>query len=229
MITYLGVVCLLLIIGSNLVHIEGLSMLFAELSYQIFEESTHYYHVMDDVNAELRNPYEYLSIEYYLFFKNWTDAVQWHLEDIIRDPRIDSHEALEVKRRIDRLNQQRTDLVELVDSYFWDKYKHVKMLPMAEINTESPAWALDRLSILCLKIYHMEQEVKRSGVTQMHAMNCDVKLNVLLEQKRDLIKAIDQLLVDIEAGRKYMKVYKQMKMYNDPELNPVLYRKKEGE
>ncbi len=200
-------------------------MLFAELCYQIFEESTSCYHEQDNVDAEMNNPYEYRSIEYYLFLKNWVDAVQWHLEDIIRDPDIEPAEALEIKRRIDRLNQRRTDLVELLDGYFWDKYKNIKILSDATVNTESPAWAIDRLSILCLKIYHMEQEVQRREVPQAHVKMCDDKLSVLLEQKRDLILAINQFLEDIETGRKYMKVYRQMKMYNDPELNPILYKK----
>ena len=200
-------------------------MLFAELCYQIFEESTSCYHQKDCVDAEMVNPYEYKSIEYYLFLKNWIDAIQWHLEDMIRELDIEPMKALEIKRRIDQLNQRRTDLVELLDGYFWNKYKDVKTLSSATVNTESPAWAIDRLSILCLKIYHMSQETQRGEVTQVHVKACEDKLSVLLEQKRDLIRAIDQLLDDIETGHKYMKVYKQMKMYNDPELNPVLYRK----
>lgn len=200
-------------------------MLFAELSYQIFEKATACYHMTDNPEVEAENPYEYGSIEYYLFQKNWIDAVQWHLEDIVRDPDIEPGYALQIKRRIDESNQRRTDVVELIDDYFWDRYKGVKILPHATINTESPAWALDRLSILCLKIYHMEQEVRRVNVTQEHVRKCETKLYVLLEQKHDLIVAINQFLEDIEAGRKYMRVYKQMKMYNDPNLNPVLYRK----
>ncbi|WP_026207638.1 MULTISPECIES: DUF4254 domain-containing protein [Butyricimonas] len=200
-------------------------MLFAELSYQIFEKATACYHVTDNTEVEAENPYEYGSIEYYLFQKNWIDAVQWHLEDIVRDPDIEPGYALQIKRRIDESNQWRTDVVELIDDYFWDRFKEVKILPHATINTESPAWALDRLSILCLKIYHMEQEVRRVNVTQEHVRKCEMKLYVLLEQKHDLIVAINQFLEDIEAGRKYMRVYKQMKMYNDPNLNPVLYRK----
>ena len=174
----------------------------------------------------MNNPYELKTIEYYLYLKNWIDAVQWHFEDIIRDPQIDPVEALTLKRRIDKSNQDRTDLVELIDSYFLDKYKEVKPLSDATINTESPAWAIDRLSILALKIYHMQQEVERADTTEEHRTQCQVKLNILLEQQKDLSSAIDQLLADIEAGRKYMKVYKQMKMYNDPALNPVLYAKK---
>ncbi len=163
------------------------------------------------------------SIEYYLYLKNWIDTVQWHFEDIIRDPNINPEAALVLKRRIDKSNQDRTDLVELIDSYFLDKYKDVTPVEGATINTESPAWAIDRLSILALKIYHMRKEVERTDTPPEHHAQCEKKLNVLLEQKKDLSTAIDQLIADIEAGRKYMKVYKQMKMYNDPALNPVLY------
>ena len=152
--------------------------------------------------------------------------MQWHLEDIIRDPAIDPVKALAIKRRIDKSNQDRTDLVELIDSFFLDKYKHVKVSPNATINTESPAWAVDRLSILTLKIYHMREEVERADATPEHKERCERKLAVLLEQKKDLSLALDQLLTDIHDGKKYMKVYKQMKMYNDPSLNPVLYGKK---
>ncbi len=201
-------------------------MTFSELCNKIFSDCTEYYHTMDDVNAKPVNPFEPGLIEYRLFQKNWIDAVQWHLEDIIRDPNIDPHKALEIKRRIDKSNQNRTDLVEMIDSYFLDKYKNVTPKPTAIINTESPAWAIDRLSILALKIYHMEQEVNRSDVDEEHRKNCQLKLDILLEQRKDLSSAIDQLIVDIEEGRVYMKVYKQMKMYNDPSLNPILYGKK---
>ena len=155
--------------------------------------------------------------------KNWIDTVQWHFEDIIRDPNIDPAAALVLKRRIDKSNQDRTDLVEMIDSYFLDLYKDVQVADNATINTESPAWAIDRLSILFLKIYHMQVEVKRTDVSEEHRQKCQEKLNVLLQQRVDLSSAIDSLLEDIAAGRKYMKVYKQMKMYNDPNLNPVLY------
>ena len=151
--------------------------------------------------------------------------MQWHFEDIIRDPHIDPVEALSLKRRIDRSNQDRTDLVEQIDSYFRQKYSDVNVLPDARLNTESPAWAVDRLSILALKIYHMREQVERTDATDEHRQKCQAKLNVLLEQQRDLSLAIDQLLDDIQAGRKYMKVYRQMKMYNDPSTNPVLYKK----
>ena len=201
-------------------------MVFSNLCNDIFWKSTNDYHITDSVDAPMSNPFELKTIEYYLYLKNCIDAVQWHFEDIIRDPQIDPAEALKLKRRIDKSNQDRTDLVELIDSYFLDKYKEVVPQQDATINTESPAWAIDRLSILALKIYHMQQEVKRTDTTKEHHDQCEAKLAVLLEQKRDLSAAIDQLLADIEAGHKYMKVYKQMKMYNDPALNPVLYAKK---
>lgn len=201
-------------------------MNFSEKCYRIFEQAAEAYHVTDNVDATVHNPYEVKSIEFYLYLKNWIDAVQWHLEDIIRNPSIDPVEALAIKRRIDKSNQDRTDLVELIDSFFLDKYKDVKILPDATINTESPAWAIDRLSILILKIYHMQQEVNRPDADMEHKARCEQKLAVLQEQKKDLSMALDQLLTDIKAGRKYMKVYKQMKMYNDPELNPVLYAAK---
>ncbi len=200
-------------------------MNFSERSYSIFEKATADYHLKDDVNATVHNPYEVKSIEFYLYLKNWIDAVQWHLEDIIRDPSIDPVKALALKRRIDKSNQDRTDLVELIDCFFLEKYKNIQPLPTATINTESPAWAVDRLSILALKIYHMRQEVERPGADAAHKAKCEKKLAVLSDQKKDLSTALDQLLDDIQAGRKYMKVYKQMKMYNDPALNPVLYGK----
>lgn len=201
-------------------------MAFSNLCNSIFEKSVVDYHVTDSVDAPMNNPYELKTIEYYLYLKNWIDAVQWHFEDIIRDPQIEPNAALTLKRRIDKSNQDRTDLVELIDSYFLDKYKDVKPMAEATINTESPAWAIDRLSILALKIYHMQKEVERTDTTPEHHAQCKAKLDILLEQKQDLSSAIDQLLADIESGKKYMKVYKQMKMYNDPALNPVLYAKR---
>ncbi|MDR0744231.1 MAG: DUF4254 domain-containing protein [Tannerella sp.] len=199
---------------------------FSEKCYPIFERATNDYHKANDTDASVHNPYEEKSIEFYLYLKNWIDAVQWHLEDIIRDPEIDPEKALVIKRRIDKSNQDRTDLVELIDGYFLDTYKNIAVLPDATINTESPAWAVDRLSILVLKIYHMQQETERRDVSPEHIETCKKKLIVLLEQKNDLTLALDRLLDDIREGRKYMKVYKQMKMYNDPSLNPVLYGKK---
>ena len=200
-------------------------MPFAEHCNKIFDQEIVRYHVTDDVDAKADNPYDEGTIDNSLYRKCWIDTVQWHLEDIIRDPDIDPKAALALKRRIDRSNQERTDLVEEIDSYFRDKYKDVKPLPGATLNTESPAWAIDRLSILALKIYHMVEQSERDDASEEHRARCHAKLLVLLEQRDDLSLAINQLLDDIEAGRKYMKVYRQMKMYNDPSTNPVLYAK----
>ena len=200
-------------------------MTFTQLCNKVFNMAINDYHVKDDVDTVINNPYDRDSIENRLYLKCWIDTVQWHLEDIIRDPHIDPLEALKLKRRIDRSNQDRTDLVEQIDSYFRMKYNDVKILPNATINTESPAWAVDRLSILALKIYHMKEQAERNDASAEHKEKCQKKLDVLLEQQVDLSTAIDQLLDDTENGRKYMKVYKQMKMYNDPSTNPVLYGK----
>jgi len=196
--------------------------MFSNLAFKIFEESINHYHVKDDVNQAFSNPYPKDKIEHLLYRKNWIDTVQWHYEDIIRDPEIDPVAALVLKRKIDASNQDRTDLVEYIDSYFLKKYENISANRDATINTESPAWAIDRLSILALKIYHMQEEAQRSNASEAHRTKCSEKLAVLLEQRQDISTAIDQLLADIEAGKKYMKVYKQMKMYNDDELNPVL-------
>lgn len=193
---------------------------------EIFDRSVADYHKLDNVDSPCVNPYEDGSFEAILYSKNWVDAVQWHLEDIIRDPEIDPVAALELKRRIDRSNQVRTDMVENIDTWFRNKYKDVKVSENATINTESPAWALDRLSILALKIWHMREQAERTDADPEHIAKCQGKLDVLLEQRKDLSEAIDTLIEDIAAGRKYMKVYRQMKMYNDPSTNPVLYAKK---
>lgn len=200
-------------------------MSFSEQYNKIFQRAIDDYHVQDDIDTPISNPYDDGTIENRLYLKCWIDTVQWHFEDIIRDPHIDPTEALTLKRRIDRSNQDRTDLVEQIDSYFRQKYAEVKVLPGARINTESPAWAIDRLSILALKIYHMREQAERQDASKEHKDTCKAKLNVLLEQQKDLGTAIDQLLEDIQEGRKYMKVYRQMKMYNDPSTNPVLYKK----
>lgn len=200
-------------------------MSFSEQCNKIFQRAIDDYHVHDDIDTPINNPYDDGTIENRLYLKCWIDTVQWHFEDIIRDPHIDPMEALTLKRRIDRSNQDRTDFVEQIDSYFRQKYSEVKVLPDARINTESPAWAIDRLSILALKIYHMREQVERQDASKEHKDTCTAKLNVLLEQQKDLGTAIDQLLEDIQEGRKYMKVYRQMKMYNDPSTNPVLYKK----
>lgn len=200
--------------------------MFSKLAYSVFEQSIKDYHKHDNVDQPISNPYSNDTFEHLLYLKNWIDTVQWHLEDIIRDPNIDPVAALKLKRRIDASNQERTDMVEYIDSYFLKKFSGVKVKDNAKINSESPAWAFDRLSILALKIYHMNEEATREDATQDHRNACQVKLNILLEQRSDLSTAIDDLLTDIENGDKFMKVYKQMKMYNDDELNPVLYQNK---
>jgi len=200
-------------------------MSFTEKANQIFKQAIRDYHLKDHVDTPIANPYDRESIDYDLYLKCWIDTVQWHLEDIIRDPHIAPTDALALKRRIDRSNQDRTDLVEEIDSYFRKLYQEVKPMPEARLNTESPAWAVDRLSILALKIWHMQEQVDRQDATPEHIQKCQAKLDVLKEQQVDLSTAIDQLLEDIAAGRKYMKVYRQMKMYNDPATNPILYKK----
>ena len=200
-------------------------MTFTEKANKIFNQAIRDYHLKDNVDTPINNPYERDTIEYSLYLKCWIDTVQWHLEDIIRDPHIDPAEALGLKRRIDRSNQDRTDLVEEIDTYFRKVYADVQPQADARLNTESPAWATDRLSILALKIWHMKEQTERKDADTEHVQKCQAKLDVLLEQQVDLSMAIDQLLEDIEAGRKYMKVYRQMKMYNDPATNPVLYKK----
>ncbi len=201
-------------------------MNFVELSNQIFSTAVQDYHTTDNVDAPIRNPYAEGTIEHDLYLKNWIDTVQWHLEDIIRDPEIDPVAALVLKRRIDHSNQERTDLVERIDSYFWEQYHSVTPKAGAKINTESPAWAIDRLSILHVKIYHMQEQVNRTDVSAEQHEKCAAKLAVLREQLQDMTTSISQLLADYASGERIMKVYRQMKMYNDPTLNPVLYAKK---
>lgn len=198
-------------------------MTFAQQCNEIFDRCVEAYHITDDIDAPVANPFAPGTVEHTLFEKNLIDARQWHMEDVIRDPAIDPVAALELKRRIDRSNQERTDLVEEIDDYFRRKYADVKPAPDATINTETPAWAVDRLSILALKIYHMNLEANRADAAPEHRARCAGKLDVLLQQRADLSQAIDALLADIAAGRKFMKVYKQMKMYNDTDTNPVLY------
>lgn len=193
----------------------------------IFKEVIEKYHILDDVNQVYENPYDKKEniLAHLLYEKCWIDTVQWHYEDLIRLPNINPKEALILKRKIDTSNQKRTDIVEYMDSYFLEKYKHVTIKKKATYNTESPAWAIDRLSILALKIYHMNKEVLRHSASENHKKKCQEKLDILLLQQKDLSNAISELLKDIENGNKYMKIYKQMKMYNDEELNPVLYQK----
>ena len=197
----------------------------SKLAIEIFNKSVNDYHVYDDISRLPINPYEKKSFEHLLYEKNWIDTVQWHYEDIIRDPEIDPVEGMKLKRKIDSSNQNRTEMVEYIDSYFLNLYSNIDSTKEAKVNSESPAWAIDRLSILILKIYHMDEESKRTDVSENHRKNCQDKLDVLLEQQKDLSGSIDQLLEDISNGVKKMKVYKQMKMYNDESLNPVLYKK----
>ena len=199
-------------------------MSFSTLAWKIFNEAISHYHILDDVDASSKNSYEQGSLEHLLYSKNWIDTVQWHLEDIIRDENIDPTEALKLKRTIDSSNQKRTDLVEYIDSWFLQKYQNISPNSDAKLNSETPAWAVDRLSILALKVYHMKLEAHRESASDEHRKNCSAKLDTLLEQQKDLSEAIDQLLFDIENGNIKMKVYKQMKMYNDESLNPILYQ-----
>jgi hypothetical protein len=192
---------------------------------QLFDEVIKNYHVIDEVDQPFENPFDSKSFEHLLYRKNWIDTVQWHYEDIIRLPNIDPVEALVLKRKIDASNQDRTDMVEYIDSYFLEKFKNVTVKEGAKINSETPAWAIDRLSILALKIYHMREEATRESASEEHRAKCQEKLNVLLEQRVDLSTAIDDLLNDFATGEKYVKVYKQMKMYNDADTNPMLYKK----
>lgn len=210
------------LISENLIFKEMLT----EQANVIFCRAIDDYHRHDNVDTPIENPYAEGSLEFLLYHKNWIDTVQWHLEDIIRDPHIDPIDALNLKRRIDRSNQVRCDMVEYIDSYLLDKYNDIVPAADARINTETPAWAIDRLSILALKIYHMRAEVERDDVDEEHRTACQKKLDVLIQQQQDLSIAIEELIEDIEAGRKYMKVYRQMKMYNDPSLNPILYAQK---
>lgn len=191
----------------------------------IFQRAIDDYHRYDDIDHPITNPYDSQSLEHLLYLKCWIDTVQWHMEDVVRNPDIAPQDGLNWKRRIDKQNQIRTDTVEYIDSYYLQQFSDVTVKAGARVNTESPAWAIDRLSILALKIYHMEQETKRVDVDQTHLASCQTKLAVLLEQRKDLSQSIDELLIDIASGDKYMKAYRQMKMYNDPSLNPILYGK----
>ena len=201
-------------------------MNFVETSTCIFAQVVKDYHRTNDEDYPINNPYEQGTIEHDLYLKNWIDVVQWHLEDIIRDPQINPVDALALKRRIDKSNQDRTDLVERIDTYFWNMFHNVPAQANAKINTESPAWAVDRLSILHIKIYHMQEQVDRTDVSAEQHEKCAQKLAVLLEQLDDMTSSITQLLEDYASGERVMKVYRQMKMYNDPTLNPVLYGQK---
>jgi Protein of unknown function (DUF4254) len=201
-------------------------MLNANQCYRAFQQSIDDYHVKDDVDTTVKNLYPAGSFEHLLYAKNWIDTVQWHLEDIIRLPEINPIEALQIKRRIDKSNQERTDMVEKMDDYFLEQFKSVTPKSSAKINSETPAWLLDRMSILLLKIYHMKEQTERKDASADHIEKCKLKLDVLTEQKTDMRLAFDQLMEDIKSGDRKMKVYRQMKMYNDASLNPMLYQKK---
>jgi hypothetical protein len=198
-------------------------MLQANDCYTIFQQSVDDYHIADHVDTTIKNPYPSGSFNALMYAKNWIDTVQWHLEDIIRVPTIDPVEALKIKRRIDKSNQDRTDMVEKVDDYFLEQFKNIKAQPGTRINSETPAWLLDRMSILMLKIYHMKEQTQRSNVDEAHLKSTNAKLAILLEQKSDMQLAYDELIDDISHGKRRFKVYRQMKMYNDASLNPMLY------
>jgi hypothetical protein len=195
----------------------------AQFCSAIFKKTILDYHTTDEVDAELKNPYPQSSIEHILYHKAWIDTVQWHLEDIIRDPKINPAEALQIKRRIDASNQERTDMVEKLDDIILAEFAMVSPDADAKLNTESVGWAIDRLSILCLKLYHMQEQVNRTDANEEHKNKCTFKLRVLQEQEIDLSLALNQLIEDISKGKRKVKVYRQMKMYNDESLNPVLY------
>lgn len=200
-------------------------MLSADECYTIFQKSIDDYHVKDDVDGSIKNPFAGGSFESLLYLKNWIDTVQWHLEDIIRNPDIAPVEALQIKRRIDKSNQDRTDTVEKMDDFFLSTFKNVQYAHGARINSETPAWLLDRMSILLLKIFHMKEQTERKDASIQHLAKCREKLAVLEEQKADMRKAFDELIEDIGTGMRRFKVYRQMKMYNDATLNPMLYNK----
>ncbi len=194
------------------------------LCNQVFNESINHYHVSDNIDQPMPRMYEAGDVKDLLFKKNWIDTVQWHLEDEIRDPGIDPSKALMIKQKIDKSNQDRTDIVELLDHLLAEEFKNVLIATDATVNTETPAWAIDRLSILALKIFHMNEAAHRENASQQHRDECSQKLKVLLQQQTDLSLSINQLLIDLESGKKVLKLYKQMKMYNDPALNPILYK-----
>jgi hypothetical protein len=203
-------------------------MVSADQCYTVFQKSINDYHTIDNVDAPLKNPYKEGSFEALLYVKNWIDTVQWHLEDIIRKPEINPSEGIAIKRRIDKSNQDRTDKVELMDDYFLEQFKEIQAKTGARINSETPAWLLDRMSILMLKIYHMKEQTERNDATQEHIEKCSERLSVLMEQKNDMRLAFDELIEDIRLGSRKFKVYRQMKMYNDASLNPMLYQPKKN-
>jgi hypothetical protein len=198
----------------------------SSLCNKIFEDVINDYHRYNKIDQPIENPYPLNTLEHLLYLKCWIDTAQWHMEDVVRNPEIDPVEGLQWKRTIDKSNQERTDVVEYIDSYFLDEFANVVPKKEAKVNSESPAWVIDRLSILALKVFHMREETKRTDASEEHITACLKKLDILLLQRTDLSQSLDELIEDIKNGDKYMKVYKQMKMYNDPHLNPILYNKK---
>jgi len=203
-------------------------MLTADQCYRIFQHSIEDYHVRDHVDVPIKNPYAKESFESLLYLKNWIDTVQWHLEDIIRKPDINPYDGIEIKRRIDKSNQDRTDTVEKMDDHFLESFKNISPRADARVNSETPAWLLDRMSILMLKIYHMKEQAERKDAGADHVARCQAKLGLLMEQKNDMRSAFDELIEDIRLGKRKFKVYRQMKMYNDATLNPMLYNQKKS-
>jgi hypothetical protein len=201
-------------------------MLSATECYKVFQRSIEDYHIHDDVDAPIKNPFPQNTFEYLLYLKNWIDTVQWHLEDIIRLPDIDPAEGIRIKRRIDSSNQERTDTVERIDDYFLDQFRNIAPKHGARINSETPAWLLDRMSILMLKIFHMKEQTLRKDADEEHLAKCRAKLHILLEQQEDMEQAYNELIEDFRNGDRRFKVYRQMKMYNDASLNPMLYNQK---
>ena len=201
-------------------------MISAENCNNLFGKCIEQYHIIDSVDQPYETPIQKRVIENLLYDKCWIDTVQWHYEDLIRDPEIDPIEGMALKRLIDASNQRRTDMVEQIDDWFLAEFDGIDASQSATVNTESPAWVVDRLSILALKIYHMQEQVERNNVDDSHVQQVQAKLAVLLEQQSDLSTSFDQLLDDIGSGRRKMKVYRQMKLYNDPATNPVLYKNK---
>ncbi len=198
-------------------------MISSSACYKIFEQSVSDYHLHNNVDQSIKNPFPENSFESLLYLKNYIDTVQWHLEDIIRDPKIDPVKALEIKRRIDQSNQHRTDVVEKMDDRFVEYFKEVKFTTEARLNSETPAWLLDRMSILVLKIYHMKEQTERRDASADHIQKCLSRLSVLMEQRTDMAGCFDDLMEDVRNGKRRIKVYRQMKMYNDASMNPVLY------
>jgi Protein of unknown function (DUF4254) len=200
----------------------------AEDINKIFRQAILDYHLQDHIDADM--PLSFVDNKFgaLLYQKTWIDTVQWHLEDIIRNPKIAPDNLVAIKRRIDASNQDRTDIVELIDQYLYEIFVNIQPLKNAKLNSETPAWLLDRMSILQLKIYHFQEQIGRIGIDENHQKSVTQKLFILNMQEADLAQCYNELIEDIATGQKLMKLYKQMKMYNDPRLNPVLYTQNEN-